>query len=98
MTAIKSSYVLLEDIYVNNSGNDRSASSNIDGANTIYSDNITFSQWSVMNGDDAIAIEASRTNIRVTNSQLYNGLGRALGSIGQYKGAFERIETSRLQI
>lgn len=37
-------------------------------------------------------MKANSTDISVTNSKFYNGLGIALGSIGQYKGAFETIE------
>ncbi|GAB1215643.1 hypothetical protein ATERTT37_004835 [Aspergillus terreus] len=32
------------------------------------------------------------TDITITNSHFYNGLGIALGSIGQYKDQFETIE------
>lgn len=37
-------------------------------------------------------MKANSTDISVTNSKFYNGLGIALGSIGQYKGAFETME------
>lgn len=92
MTVIHSENVLLQDIYVSNTNADGSTSSNTDGANTIYSDNITFNRWNVTNGDDSIAVKANSTNIRITNSDFYTGLGIAFGSIGQYKDAFETIE------
>lgn len=92
MTVIHSQNVVLEDIYVNNLSNGGSASSNTDGANTIYADNITFTRWNVINGDDSIAIKANSTNIKVTDSTFSTGLGLAFGSIGQYKGVFETIE------
>ncbi|EDN99695.1 hypothetical protein SS1G_02553 [Sclerotinia sclerotiorum 1980 UF-70] len=39
-----------------------------------------------------IALKANSTNILITNSTFYNGLGVAIGSIGQYKGVYESIE------
>jgi galacturan 1,4-alpha-galacturonidase len=92
MTVIYSQNVLLQDIYINNAGNSGSTSSNTDGANTIFSNNITFNRWNVTNGDDSIALKANSTNIRITDSTFYSGLGIAFGSIGQYKGIFNTIE------
>ena len=89
---IHSSDVLLEDIYVENLTNSGGTSRNTDGANTIFSDKITFNRWTVLNGDDSIAIKANSTNIVITNSNFHRGLGVAFGSIGQYKDAFETIE------
>ena len=97
MTVIHSKNVLLQDIYVNNAGNDGTTSSNTDGANTIFSDNITFKRWDITNGDDSIAFKANSTNIRVLDSTFYNGLGIAFGSIGQYKGEFNTIENIRVK-
>jgi hypothetical protein len=37
-------------------------------------------------------MKANSTDITITNSKFYNGLGIAMGSIGQYKGQFETIE------
>ncbi|KAH8663487.1 putative exo-polygalacturonase [Tricladium varicosporioides] len=87
MAIIHSSHILMQDITVNNA-----LSRNTDGANTLFSDHITFNRWSVTGSDDSIAIKANSTNIAVTNSNFYNGLGLAFGSIGQYKDAFETIE------
>ncbi|QSZ32202.1 hypothetical protein DSL72_001774 [Monilinia vaccinii-corymbosi] len=92
MTVFKSSNVLLQDIYVNSSSSSRSPARNTDGADTIYSDNIHFDRWTVVNGDDSISLKANSTNILITNSTFYNGLGVAIGSIGQYKGVYETIE------
>jgi hypothetical protein len=92
MTVIHSEDVLLQDIYVNNTSNGGSTSSNTDGANTIYANNITFDRWTVINGDDSIAVKANSTNIQIKDSIFYSGLGVAFGSIGQYKGAYETIE------
>jgi galacturan 1,4-alpha-galacturonidase len=92
MAIINGSDILLEDIYVNNESNSGSVSSNTDGANTIYCDNITFRRWSVTNGDDSISVKANSTNIIVEDSEFYSGLGLSFGSIGQYDGVFEFIE------
>lgn len=92
MTVIHSKNIVLEDIYVNNLSNSGSGSSNTDGINTIYSNNITLNKWEVLNGDDSIAIKANSTNISVTNSIFRTGLGLAFGSIGQYLNAYETIE------
>ncbi|TVY22722.1 Alpha-L-rhamnosidase [Lachnellula hyalina] len=97
MTVIHSKNVLLQDIYVNNAGNDGTTSSNTDGANTIFSDHITFKRWDITNGDDSIAFKANSTNIRVLDSTFHNGLGIAFGSIGQYKGEFNTIENIRVK-
>lgn len=69
-----------------------SGAANTDGADTIRSSNITFSRWIVVNGDDSISMKANSTDIRITNCTFYNGLGLAMGSIGQYPGQFETIE------
>lgn len=44
------------------------------------------------NGDDSLSMKANSTDIAITNSKFYNGLGIAMGSIGQYKDQFETIE------
>jgi galacturan 1,4-alpha-galacturonidase len=92
MTVIHSSNVLLQDIYVSSTSNSSASTSNTDGCDTIYANNITFHRWQVTNGDDGISSKANSTNILVTNSTFIGGTGLALGSIGQYKGVFETIE------
>lgn len=92
MTVFQSSSVLLQDIYVNSTSSSGSPARNTDGADTIYSDNIHFDRWIVVNGDDSISLKANSTNILITNSTFYNGLGVAIGSIGQYKDVYETIE------
>jgi hypothetical protein len=37
-------------------------------------------------------MKANSTDITISNSKFYNGLGIAMGSIGQYKDQFETIE------
>ncbi|PLB46165.1 galacturan 1,4-alpha-galacturonidase B [Aspergillus steynii IBT 23096] len=91
MSIIYSHHVLLDNILVNNTGNVVS-SSNTDGADTIRSSHIKFNNWTVYNGDDSISLKGNSTDITITNSHFYNGLGIALGSIGQYKDQFETIE------
>ncbi|TGO86764.1 hypothetical protein BPOR_0278g00060 [Botrytis porri] len=92
MTIFKFSSILLQDIYVDSSSSSGSSSRNTDGTDTIYSDNIHFDRWTVVNGDDSIFMKANSTNILVTNSTFYSGLGVAIGSIGQYRGVYESIE------
>lgn len=70
---------------------------NTDGADTIYSSHITFNNWTVYNGDDSISLKANSTDIAITNSKFYNGLGIAIGSIGQYNDRFETIERLAVQ-
>ncbi|KAF2684270.1 glycoside hydrolase family 28 protein [Lentithecium fluviatile CBS 122367] len=91
MSIIHSRDTVFEDIFVNNTGN-RVSSSNTDGADTIYSTNLLFRNWTVHNGDDSISFKANSTNMTLRDSHFYNGLGIAIGSIGQYKGAFETVE------
>ncbi|KAJ5610736.1 hypothetical protein N7510_007455 [Penicillium lagena] len=91
MSIIYSHHVLFENILVNNTGN-WAQSSNTDGADTIRSSHITFNNWTVYNGDDSLSMKGNSTDITITNSKFYNGLGIAMGSIGQYKDQFETIE------
>ncbi|KAJ4393820.1 hypothetical protein N0V93_003035 [Gnomoniopsis smithogilvyi] len=86
MSIIYSQNVTLENIFVNNSG------SNTDGADTIRSSYINFNNWTVYNGDDSISFKGNSTNISVKNSNFYNGLGIAIGSVGQYDGEYEVIQ------
>ena len=92
MTLIHASNVLLENIYVNSTADNGASIINTDGADTIYADNITFRGWTVDNGDDSISQKANSTNILIEDCDFYNGLGIAMGSIGQYNGVFETIE------
>ncbi|GMF75801.1 unnamed protein product [Aspergillus oryzae] len=80
-----SHHVEFDSILVNNTGN-------VVSSYTIRSSHITFNNWTVYNGDDSISLKGNSTDITITNSNLYNGLGIALGSIGQYKDQFETIE------
>ncbi|KAE9989973.1 hypothetical protein EG327_001984 [Venturia inaequalis] len=91
MSIINSTNSSFEDIFVNNTGNVVS-SSNTDGVDTFYSSNILFSNWTVYNGDDSLSLKANSTNITILNSHFYNGLGIAIGSIGQYNDQFETIQ------
>ncbi|KZL88333.1 exo-rhamnogalacturonase b, partial [Colletotrichum incanum] len=91
MSIIYSHNVVLDSILVNNTGN-RFQSSNTDGADTIRSSGIKFNNWTVYSGDDSISLKANSTDISITNSKFYNGLGIALGSIGQYNNQFETVE------
>jgi galacturan 1,4-alpha-galacturonidase len=92
VTVVGSQRVLLEDIYVSATSNSRNPARNTDGANTIFSDLITFRRWNIDNGDDSIATKANSTNIVIEDSIFHNGEGLAIGSVGQYSGQFERIE------
>ena len=95
MTLINSNNVLLQDIYVNSTnlrGGDQFGPLNTDGADTIYSNNITFARWTVDCGDDNISQKANSTNILMEDCKFYHGSGVALGSIGQFEGQYEFIE------
>ncbi|KAF2969627.1 hypothetical protein GQX73_g3884 [Xylaria multiplex] len=96
MSIIYSHYVELDSILVNNTGN-RVSSSNTDGADTIRSSHIKFNNWTVYNGDDSLAFKANSTDISITNSRFFNGLGIALGSIGQYKDQYETVERVKVE-
>ncbi|KAI1272207.1 galacturan 1,4-alpha-galacturonidase B [Xylaria sp. FL0933] len=96
MSIIYSHYVTLDGIFINNTGNVVS-SSNTDGADTIRSSHIQFNNWTIYNGDDSISLKGNSTDINITNSKFFNGLGIAIGSIGQYKDQFETIERLRVE-
>ncbi|CAN8098540.1 unnamed protein product [Discula destructiva] len=91
MSIIYSHNITLDSIFVNNTATSGSAS-NTDGADTIRSSNINFNNWTVYNGDDSISLKGNSTDISITNSKFYNGLGIAIGSIGQYVGKYEVIQ------
>lgn len=92
MTIMHSQNVTMQDIYVNSTSNDGYPARNTDGVDTLYSDGITMRRWEIVNGDDSISLKANSTNILVEDSIFHSGLGFALGSIGQYPGAYEIIE------
>ncbi|KAK8044746.1 pectin lyase-like protein [Apiospora rasikravindrae] len=97
VTVIHSENILMEDIYVNSTDTKQEvgfdfSSLNTDGADTVYANNITFRRWVVDNGDDSIALKANSTNILIEDCRFHTGLGVAIGSIGQYPGAYETIE------
>ncbi|KAG7044404.1 exo-rhamnogalacturonase B [Colletotrichum scovillei] len=96
LSIIYSHNVVLDSILVNNTGN-RFQSSNTDGADTIRSSGIKFNNWTVYSGDDSISLKANSTDVSITNSKFYNGLGIALGSIGQYNDQFETIERLKVE-
>lgn len=65
---------------------------NTDGADTIRSSHIQFTNWTVDNGDDSISFKGNSTDISVRDSNFYNGLGIAIGSVGRYDGEYEVIQ------
>jgi hypothetical protein len=67
-------------------------SGNTDGADSFFSSHLTFRNWTVQSLDDSISFKANSTDITLTDSTFINGLGIAIGSIGQYKDQFETIE------
>ncbi|GAQ05909.1 alpha-L-rhamnosidase rgxB [Aspergillus lentulus] len=97
LSVIHSNHILFDSIYVNSTTTNGNSAHNTDGADTIYSSHITFNNWTVVNGDDSISTKANSTDILITNSVFYRGLGIAIGSIGQYKDVFETIERVRAE-
>ncbi|KAF7161732.1 hypothetical protein CNMCM5623_007219 [Aspergillus felis] len=97
LSVINSHHILFDSIYVNSTTTNGNSAHNTDGADTIYSSHITFNDWTVVNGDDSISTKANSTDILITNSVFYRGLGIAIGSIGQYKDVFETIERVRAE-
>ncbi|KAF7198248.1 Alpha-L-rhamnosidase rgxB [Pseudocercospora fuligena] len=73
-------------------GQHESPARNTDGADVLYSNNVTMRRWEVDNGDDAIALKGNSTNILIEDCVFRTGQGFALGSIGQYADRFEVIE------
>lgn len=96
MTVIWSDSVVLQDIYVDNACDDDdcgdSSNINTDGFDSVYANNITLERWWVRSGDDSISFKANSTNIYVNNCTFVDGLGFALGSIGQYEDEYETLE------
>lgn len=92
MAIIHSNNLLMQDISVNSTSENNSPARNTDGADTLYSNNITMRRWSVDNGDDAIALKGNSTNVLIEDCVFRTGQGFALGSIGQYEDRVEVIE------
>ncbi|PMD45405.1 glycoside hydrolase family 28 protein [Hyaloscypha variabilis F] len=92
MTVFKSENIFMQDVYINSTSDSGSPARNTDGVDTIYSNNVHFDRMTIINGDDSISTKANSTNILITNSTFINGLGVALGSIGQYDGVYEILE------
>lgn len=92
VTIVSSARVVLEDIYVNSTSHSSQPARNTDGANTLFSDSITFRRWEIDNGDDCVAFKANSTNMLVEDSVLHGGNGIAVGSVSQYYGGFETVE------
>ncbi|KAJ4490685.1 polygalacturonase [Lentinula aciculospora] len=84
--------IVLQGIYVNSTSNNSVPARNTDGVDTFFSNKITFKNWTVVNGDDCIALKANSTNILIQDSVFHGALGVAIGSIGQYDGVFEMIQ------
>lgn len=54
---------------------------NTDGVDTLFSDRITFRNWTVTGGDDNISLKANSTNILIQDSVFHGGLGVAIGFV-----------------
>ncbi|KAF1925936.1 glycoside hydrolase family 28 protein [Didymella exigua CBS 183.55] len=78
-------------------GTSGSPAANTDGADTFFSSNLLFKNWTVYNGDDSFSAKANSTNITLLNSRFYHGLGIAIGSIGQHNDQFETVENIRAE-
>ncbi|KAL2809054.1 pectin lyase fold/virulence factor [Aspergillus granulosus] len=96
LAIIYSHHVDFENIFVNNTGN-RVDSSNTDGADTIRSSHLNFNNLTVYNGDDSISFKANSTDITLRNSHFHNGLGVAIGSIGQLNDQYETVERIKVE-
>lgn len=96
MTIRDSDNVLLQDIHVNSTSSSKNPARNTDGVDGMFSNRLTFRRWHIVNGDDCISLKANSTNVLIEDSTFIKGLGFALGSIGQYKGKYERIENVTL--
>uniref|UniRef100_A0A8H7KEB1 Pectate lyase superfamily protein domain-containing protein n=1 Tax=Bionectria ochroleuca TaxID=29856 RepID=A0A8H7KEB1_BIOOC len=92
VTIVGSKNVVLEDIFVSAISRSSKPARNTDGANTMFSDNITLRRWEIENGDDSIAAKANSTNILIEDCIFRDGQGVAIGSIGQYANRFEIVE------
>ncbi|KAF7323643.1 Pectin lyase-like protein [Mycena kentingensis (nom. inval.)] len=92
MTLVNSSFVDMTDIFVSSTSNSSQPARNTDGADTIDSHHITFGGWEIHNGDDSIAMKRNSSDILIEDSVFFDGLGVAIGSIGQYLNEFEYVE------
>lgn len=94
MSIINSSNLHFDSITINNSDSrpGHGYPQNTDGADTLFSNNVTFTNWMVESGDDAISCKANSTNIHIENCIFHHTNGLAMGSIAQYNGYYEVIE------
>ncbi|KAI0030388.1 polygalacturonase [Vararia minispora EC-137] len=92
MAVFNASRVLMEDIFISSTSNSSQPARNTDGLDTFYTDNITLRNWTVHNGDDAVAPKANTSNMLLQDATFVGSVGFAIGSIGQYPGVYEFIE------
>lgn len=92
MAIIYSHDLLLQDIYVNSTSLNGNPARNTDGADVLYSNDVTMRRWEIDNGDDGISLKGNSTNVLIEDCIFRTGQGFALGSIGQYADRFEVIE------
>lgn len=76
--------VVMRNIDVSAVSNDQWGVINTDGGNTWRARRVLFENWTVVNGDDCIAVKGNSTDITVRNVTCSNGNGMTIGSVGEY--------------
>ncbi|KAK7052352.1 alpha-L-rhamnosidase-like protein [Favolaschia claudopus] len=93
MATTYSNNILFEDFYINNTANNGQSTLNTDGIDTIWSNNVTLRRWDVTCGDDHVALKRNSTNIYVYDAVFRRGQGFAIGSLAQYNGETDIVDT-----
>ncbi|KIW77231.1 hypothetical protein Z517_09677 [Fonsecaea pedrosoi CBS 271.37] len=78
--------VSMSNIYMNSTSNNTWFTVNTDGTDTWNSRDVFYTNWTVLGGDDCIAIKGNSTNIVSRNITCYRTHGMPIGSVGQQPG------------
>ncbi|KAL5395197.1 hypothetical protein PMIN02_004296 [Paraphaeosphaeria minitans] len=89
-----STNVVFSDISISGYNSSSNIAKNTDGWDTYRSDNIVIQNSHIDNGDDCVSFKPNSTNIVVQNLICNGSHGISVGSLGQYKGEVDIVETS----
>lgn len=101
-TVAQSKDITYDGMYCNATNTDaRFAGQNIvpntDGINTYRSDGVKLLNWDITCGDDCLAIKGNSTNVLVKGITCRGGNGIAFGSLGQYAGMPDIVDTVTME-
>ncbi|KAK3938448.1 exopolygalacturonase [Diplogelasinospora grovesii] len=88
-----SSNVVFNNINIAGASKSKNVAKNTDGWDTYRSQDITIMNSVINNGDDCVSFKPNSTNILVQSLSCNGSHGVSVGSLGQYKGEFDIVES-----